>query len=94
MDVIRLFGAEDEDITHYFSYAANEYYNCIEYGGEFYDFCDKKQTENEIEYKRYAKRYAKIAVYKVLSKAKDLHFPYGALTGIRPTKLAYNEIAA
>lgn len=94
MDVIRLFDVEDEDITHYFSYGANEYYNCIEYGGKFYDFTDKKQTENEIEFKRFAKRYAKIAVYKVLSEAKDLSFPYGALTGIRPTKLAYMEAAA
>ncbi len=94
MDVIRLFNAEDEEITHYFSYGANEYYNCIEYGGKFYDFTDKKQTENEIEFKRFAKRYAKIAVYRVLSEVKNLKFPYGALTGIRPTKLAYNERAA
>lgn len=94
MDVIRLFDVEDEEITHYFSYGANEYYNCIEYGGKFYDFTDKKQTENEIEFKRFAKRYAKIAVYKVLSEAKNLNFPYGALTGIRPTKLAYIERAA
>lgn len=94
LDVIRLFDAEDEEIAHYFSYGANEYYNCIEYGGKFYDFTDNKQTENEIEFKRFAKRYAKIAVYEVLSEAKNLRFPYGALTGIRPTKLAYNEIAA
>lgn len=94
MDVIRLFDAEDEEITHYFSYGANEYYNCVEYGGMFYDFTDKRQTENEIEFKRFAKRYAKIAVYKVLSKAKNLSFPYGALTGVRPTKLAYIETAA
>lgn len=94
MDVIRLFNAEEEEIAHYFSYGANEYYNCIEYGGKFYDFTDKKQTENEVEFKRYAKRYSKLAVYNVLSKAKNLNFPYGALTGIRPTKLAYNEMAA
>ncbi|MCM1439214.1 MAG: coproporphyrinogen dehydrogenase HemZ [Roseburia sp.] len=94
MDVIRLFDAENEDFTHYFSYASNEYYNCIEYNGEFYDFCDKRDTENEIEYKRFAKRFAKLAFYNVLSKAKGIRFPYGALTGIRPTKLARNEIAA
>ncbi len=94
MDVIRLFNAEDEDFTHYFSYGANEYYNCIDYGGAFYDFTDKRQTENEIEFKRYAKRYAKLAFYKVLSKVKGINFPYGALTGIRPTKLAYTEIAS
>lgn len=94
MDVIRLFDAENDDVTHYFSYGANEYYNCIEYGGEFYDFTDTRKTENQLEFKRFAKRYAKLAVYKVLSKAKGINFPYGALTGIRPTKLAYTETAA
>lgn len=94
MDVIRLFDAEVEDFTHYFSYGANEYYNCIEYGGEFYDFTEKQDTEGETEFKRYAKRFAKLAFYRVLSKCKGVNFPYGALTGIRPTKLAYTEIAA
>lgn len=93
LDVIRLFDAEDEEITHYFSYSANEYYNCVEYGGKFYDFKDGRQTENQTEFKRFAKRFAKIAVYKVLSNAKGIELPYGALTGVRPTKLAYNEIA-
>lgn len=93
-DVIRLFGAEDEDITHYFSYSANEYFNCIEYGGRFYDFRNEIKTENDLQFKRFAKRFAKIAVYRVLSEVKGVRFPYGALTGIRPTKLAYNEIAA
>ncbi|MDE6557831.1 MAG: coproporphyrinogen dehydrogenase HemZ [Clostridia bacterium] len=94
MDVIRLYDAEDEEFTHYFSYGANEYYNCIEYGGEFYDFTDKQQTENEVEFKRYAKRFVKLAFYAVLSKTKGIKFPYGALTGVRPTKLAYMEAAA
>ncbi|MDE6791138.1 MAG: coproporphyrinogen dehydrogenase HemZ [Clostridia bacterium] len=94
MDVIRLFDAEEEEFTHYFSYGADEYYNCIEYGGEFYDFTEKCETDGEIEFKRYAKRFAKLAFYKVLSKCKSVNFPYGALTGIRPTKLAYTEIAA
>lgn len=91
MDVIRLFNAEKEHFGHYFDYSNGNYYNSIEYNGEFYDSCNSQFTQDEIEFKRYAKRFAKLAFYNLLSKVKNLKLPYGALTGIRPTKLAYTE---
>lgn len=94
MDVIRLFNAEDEDFTHYFSYGADEYFNYIEYKGSIYDFKYAQETKDGLEYKRYAKRFVKLAFYNLLSRETGIKMPYGALTGIRPTKLAYNEIAA
>ena len=90
MDVIRAFDCEDEEITHYFSFSDGKFFNSIEYKGEFYDFEDKDEVEDELVFKRLAKRYAKLAVYKVLSKERG-SLVYGALTGIRPTKLAYTE---
>lgn len=92
MDVIRLFGAENEVFGHHFEYSACNYFNTIEYGGEFYDYKNYAFTEDEIEFKRYAKRFAKLAFYNLLSEKKNIKMPYGALTGIRPTKLAYMEI--
>ena len=94
MDVIRLFGAEGEAFGYYFDYSGGRFFNCIEYNGEFFDFEDTAFAQDEVEYKRYARRFAKLAFYKVLSSAKGVSFPYGALTGIRPTKLAYMESAA
>lgn len=94
MDVLRLFNAEEEDFTHYFSYSGGKYHNCIEYGGEFYDSLNEQFTQDELEYKRFAKRFAKLAFYNLLSAKRGIKMPYGALTGIRPTKLAYTEIAA
>ena len=94
MDVIRLFNAEGEEFTHYFSYGNGEYYNCIEYGGSFYDSNYVQVTESELEFKRFAKRFAKLAFYNLLSAQTGTAMPYGALTGIRPTKLAYTELAA
>ena len=38
MDVLRAFGAEEENFTHYFSCAGGKFYNSIEYNGVFYDF--------------------------------------------------------
>lgn len=41
-----------------------------------------------IEKKRYEKRYAKMSLYKFLSETLGKSLPWGALTGVRPTKLA------
>ncbi len=93
MDILRAFGCEEEDFNHYFSSASGKYLNVIEYGGEFYDFEEDCEEEDELIFKRLAKRSCKLAFYKVLSKTKNIHLPWGALTGIRPTKIAYNELA-
>lgn len=94
MDVLRAFGCEGEEFTHYFSYSGGKFFNTIEYNSEFYDFEDSFNPANDLEFKRYAKRFAKLAFYKVLSKARGIQLPWGALTGIRPTKLAVMEQTA
>lgn len=94
MDVIRLFGAEEESFGYHFEYSGGRFYNHIEYNGGFYDSENTFFVRDETEFRRYAKRFAKLAFYKLLSENKNLKMPYGALTGIRPTKLAYSEIAA
>lgn len=94
MLVIRAFDLEDEDFTHYFSCSGGKFLNAIEYEGEFYDFEEEYKADNDLVFKRLAKRSAKLAFYKVLSKITGLNLPWGALTGIRPTKLAYTEISA
>ena len=47
--------------------------------------------ENEREISRYEKRFAKLALYHALSEILDETLPWGALTGIRPTKLARSQ---
>ena len=94
MDVLRAFNAENEEFTHYFSCSGGEILNCIDYCGKIYDFAEKYETEDETELKRLIKRASKLAFYKVLSEAKGRHLAWGALTGIRPTKLAYSELSA
>lgn len=93
-DVLRLFNAENEVFGYHFEYSSCRYFNCIEYDGKFYDSENFIETYDELEYKRYARRFAKLAFYNLLSKVKGVKMPYGALTGIRPTKLAYMELAA
>lgn len=92
MLVLRAFGCEEESFTHYFSCSGGKFFNSIEYNGNFYDFEEEYKAENDIIFKRLAKRSVKLAFYCVISKFKG-DLPWGALTGIRPTKLAYNELA-
>lgn len=92
MLVVRAFGCEDEDIEHYFSCSGGKFFNSVEYAGGFYDYEEEYKAENDLEFKRLAKRSVKLALYKTLSRFKG-DLPWGALTGIRPTKLAYTEIA-
>ncbi len=44
-----------------------------------------------LEEKRLQKRYLKLSLYKALSDFTGEKLPWGALTGIRPTKLAYQQ---
>ncbi|MDE6504453.1 MAG: hypothetical protein K2L42_01115, partial [Clostridia bacterium] len=81
MLVIRSFDCEEEDFTHYFSCSGGKFFNSIEFEGKFYDFEEEYKAENDLVFKRLAKRAVKLAFYKVLSNAKGLTLPWGALTG-------------
>ena len=50
---------------------------------------DKAENNGGLLHKRYQKRYLKLALYKLLKKRTGIAPPWGALTGIRPTRLAY-----
>lgn len=93
MDVLRLFGAEERDFVHTFLRDGDNFINTIECGGECRTFSDIWRPRGELELKRYAKRSAKLAFYLFLSEESGKSLPWGALTGIRPTKMAYAELA-
>ena len=93
MDVLRIFCAEDEDFLHSFKVDGNDFHNKIIYENKEYNFVNRGIYGGELEFKRLAKRYSKLAFYNLLKNAKNVSMPWGALTGIRPTKLAYGELA-
>ena len=53
------------------------------------DFIQIEDYKNELEKKRYIKRAVKKFLYQMLVKKFGKELPWGALTGIRPTKVAY-----
>jgi hypothetical protein len=48
--------------------------------------------ENPLDYKRYLKRSLKMSFYSTLKSFTGKRIPWGALTGIRPTKIVHEMI--
>lgn len=94
MDVVRLFGADAPDLSHAHADDGTVFRDEVRAGGRVFSFCETQPCADALERKRYAKRFAKIAVYEALKELTGRSMPWGALTGIRPTKLAYAELAA
>lgn len=56
--------------------------------------CAPAPTGSEIEIKRMRKRQVKSALYGLLKQVTGMTPPWGSLTGIRPTRLLYEEMEA
>lgn len=91
MDVVRLFEKRPTSICHTFRFEDGVFYNDFVVDGVAYSVEDRGQVQDEIVYKRLERRYAKLALYRILSETTGEKMPWGALTGIRPTKMAYME---
>ena len=92
LDVVRLFKRRPETLVHSFRLQDGVFYNDFVVDGEAFSFQDEGQVCDELLLKRLERRFAKLGLYAILSKKYGEEMPWGALTGIRPTKLAYNEI--
>lgn len=91
LDVVRLFKRRPEALTHAFRFAEGVFYNDFTVDGRAFSFKDGGQVCDELQFKRFERRYAKLRLYEILSELYGEKMPWGALTGIRPTKLAYME---
>ena len=93
LDVVRLFKRRPESLTHSFRFEEGVFFNDFLVDGKAYSFEDRGQVRDELEFKRFERRFAKLRLYHILSDLYGEEMPWGALTGIRPTKLAYMEEA-
>lgn len=82
---------EDLEAVHTHAYENGKFINKITVGGKEYGFENSHPYRDETEFLRYEKRYAKLSLYNALSDYLGVSLPWGALTGIRPVKFAYNE---
>ncbi len=92
LDVVRLFKKSPETLTHSFSFEEGVFLNAFSVDGRDFRFKDGGQVRDELHFKRLERRFAKLRLYEILSDTYGEKMPWGALTGIRPTKLAYREM--
>ena len=92
MEIVRLFeGAEELVILHEFSddgWVLQNSYSVLGKKGVY-----TGRALDLISFKNPIVASAKLALYEFLSEYYNKSLPWGALTGIRPTKLAYRERA-
>ena len=93
-EVATAFGVDDTlEIKHIFKESEDRLVNTFVIKGQSYAYGNLvPKNRDEIVNKRLIKRYAKLSLYKALSRVLGKELPWGALTGIRPTKLAYAEL--
>ncbi len=86
-------GGAELSVRHLLDVTEDKFVNTIVVKGKCYAFGTlKPKMEGEVEEKRIYKRYAKLALYRALSMFLGQELPWGALSGIRPTKLAYSSL--
>ena len=68
--------------------------DCWSHGDEAHEISAPAPAGSEIEIKRLRKRQVKSALYGLLKQVTGMQPPWGSLTGIRPTRLLYEEIEA
>lgn len=95
LDVAKLFfgQAEPTDVIDSadISVIERQHGNTLEYVAKFAEATvttSFEQIADELVNTRYAKRYAKVALYNTLRQSTGKSMSWGSLTGIRPTKLA------
>ena len=92
-EVENLFSEYGEfNIRHEFKASGDKVVNTVTVRGKTYAFGTLISAADNVERKRLVKRYAKLSVYKALSSVLGVKLPWGSLTGIRPTKLAYSAL--
>ena len=95
MDVVRLFeGADALEISHAVRVDGKSYTNRFTIEGEERVYADEISDEDLRIFgeKSVLKRTAKRALYFLLSEYFCKTLPWGSLTGIRPTRLAYTRL--
>lgn len=103
-DMLRLFLGDVQIIEAAPGEEADYEHEIIESGGRIADRWSHGDQSAEIdqiapagtpvELRRARKRQVKMALYELLKKMTGMHLPWGALTGIRPTRLLYEALDA
>ena len=99
-DVIRLFWGDVEispdkgevEIKQECAEGGHHYFDLWTCGDKTYAAHKEIIAGNPLVYKRLRKRFAKMGLYGLMKELTGIQPPWGALTGIRPTRLLYEAM--
>ncbi len=80
---------QDIDVLHKEENDGKTFKNYFTLNNKNYYFENTAICTDELILKRMEKRFSKLGLYKILSEHYSVNLEWGALTGIRPTKMAY-----
>ncbi len=90
-EVIYMFSSgTDIEIVHFEENDGKHFKDVFELFGKKWEFENEYICQDILTLKRFEKRFSKLGLYKVLSSHYNVSLEWGALTGIRPTKMAYS----
>ena len=95
LDLVNVFPTQD-DIIELNGQSTDDAYICTVKVNDDAPYTlskPKTKTSDPLIIKKEFKHCAKIALYETLSKKYQIDLPWGALTGVRPTKIAYEYIS-
>lgn len=90
-EVLNEFTNFCEDVSVLGEILKDTFKTSVLFANKSYEYIYPYTPNGVMEEKRLQKRYLKLSLYKALSDYTETTLPWGALTGIRPTKLAYQQ---
>lgn len=85
-ELVHYLEVEKDMVTNYVTISEFSNENDVKKKIHQSTFCRQDKLESKEE--KYVKRLAKLAIYKAMSEYFNIQMPWGALTGVRPTKIA------
>ncbi len=90
-EVVKEFVSFDGEITVNGKFFYDTFSVSVSIENRSYEYLYDYNPSDSRDEKRLKKRFLKLSAYKALSDFTGIKLPWGALTGIRPTKLAYKQ---
>ena len=86
MDVVRLFKRRPQELIHSFRFEEGIFYNTFTIDGQVFSLEDRGQVCDELEFKRFERRFAKLRLYEILSNRFQEKMSLTAHFFIRPSE--------
>lgn len=94
VQIVEAAPGEEADYEHEIIEREGRIADCWSHGDLAHEIEQPSPSGTPVEIRRARKRQVKMALYELLKEMTGMQLPWGALTGIRPTRLLYEALDA